>query len=148
MIHYQLWENSFPPTVLNEIEALYRLIFETNDVSKFHFRLKNEKDLLIITASQNEKIIGFKIGYRKNETTFYSWLGAIHPEFRKKGLASKLMDLQHEWAKSNHYQLIETKTMNRWKNMLILNLKHGFDLYSTYLDNKGILKIILQKELK
>jgi hypothetical protein len=31
--------------------------------------------------------------------------------------------------------------------MLILNLKQGFDILETYRDEKGVLKIVLEKEL-
>ncbi|MBO8157289.1 MAG: hypothetical protein H0Z32_12600 [Bacillaceae bacterium] len=35
----------------------------------------------------------------------------------------------------------------KWKGMLILNLKHGFDVIGTYTDEKGEPKIILRKNL-
>lgn len=147
MIDYQIWEDKVPENTLSDIANLYQFIFETDELSKFHNRIKNAKRLLFVLAYQHNRLIGFKIGYQKNNEIFYSWLGAIHPDCRKLGIASRLMVLQHDWAKQQNFKFIETKTMNRWKSMLILNLKHGFDIHLTYLDSQGVLKIILQKEL-
>lgn len=148
MISYQTWEKEVPENILSDIRQLYQLIFETTDFQKFQNRVKKEKDLLFITAYKENTLLGFKIGYQKTPHVFYSWLGGINPDFRNQGIATALMLFQHEWAKKNNYEIIETKTMNRWKNMLILNLKHGFDIHSTYSDSNGIIKIILQKQIK
>ncbi|WNS77324.1 hypothetical protein RRV45_10165 [Bacillus sp. DTU_2020_1000418_1_SI_GHA_SEK_038] len=43
--------------------------------------------------------------------------------------------------------VVQTKTMNKWRNMLVLNIKNGFDVIDTYTDEKGIHKIILEKNL-
>ena len=45
------------------------------------------------------------------------------------------------------YEVIQTQTKNKWRNMLILNLRHGFDIVGTYTDSKGEPKIILKKRL-
>lgn len=37
--------------------------------------------------------------------------------------------------------------MNRWRNMLLLNIKNGFDIDETYTDDNGLHKIILEKRL-
>ena len=58
------------------------------------------------------------------------------------------MQHQHEWARQQGYLRIQTKTMNRWRSMLILNLQYGFDIIGTYMGNDGSVRIILQKMLK
>lgn len=37
--------------------------------------------------------------------------------------------------------------MNRWRNMLVLNIKSGFDIIDTYIDEKVLHKIMLEKKL-
>jgi hypothetical protein len=37
--------------------------------------------------------------------------------------------------------------MNKWRSMLILNIKCGFDVIDTYTDENGRNKIILEKKL-
>ena len=52
---------------------------------------------LILTIIYNNEIMGFKIGYdRFQNDSFYSWMGGILPEYRRKGLANALADFQEE----------------------------------------------------
>jgi hypothetical protein len=57
------------------------------------------------------------------------------------------MKKQHQYLRDNSYYVVQTKTMNKWRNMLILNIKSGFDIIDTYTDKKGQLKIVLEKNL-
>ncbi len=129
------------------ILALYQLIFHVENNHKFLQRIENEQDILFLLAYENQELAGFKIGYRKEEGLFYSWLGAVDYKYRGQGIAAELMCLQHDWCRQNGYKKVQTKTLNQWKSMLILNLKHGFDITKTYRDEKGTLKIILEKML-
>ena len=55
--------------------------------------------LSLIAEIENQSV-GFKIGYdRFKDGSFYSWMGGVLPEFRKKGVASALADFQENWAK-------------------------------------------------
>ncbi|WP_325166705.1 GNAT family N-acetyltransferase [Viridibacillus soli] len=68
-------------------------------------------------------------------------------DYRKHGIASKLMEQQHQYVKEYGYKVIQTKTMNRWRSMLILNIKNGFDVIDAYINEEGLHKIILEKTL-
>ncbi|WP_243646830.1 GNAT family N-acetyltransferase [Melghiribacillus thermohalophilus] len=109
--------------------------------------IQERKNLLILAYVQQSLVAGYKIGYETKKERFYSWLGGVHPNHRNKGIGSALMAYQHEYCRSEGYQTIETRTKNKWKGMLILNLKHGFDVIGTYTDEKGDPKIILRKNL-
>lgn len=71
----------------------------------------------------------------------------MYSEYRGRGIASELMRRQHEWCHNESYKVIRTQTKNKWRDMLILNLRHGFDVVGTYTDEKGEPKIILKKRL-
>ena len=58
-----------------------------------------------------------------------------------------LMEMQHQYLKENGYGVVQTKTMNKWCNMLVLNIKNGFDVIDTYTNDKGLHKIVLEKKL-
>jgi predicted GNAT family acetyltransferase len=137
---------SIPDTdVLNGILKLHQDIFGTADdlISK----MANKPELLVITAMDGKKVVGYKIGYAIDNNKFYSWLGGVDSNYRKHGIASLLMEKQHQYLKENGYKVVQTKTMNKWRNMLILNIKNGFDIIDTYIDVKGLHKIILEKNL-
>jgi GNAT superfamily N-acetyltransferase len=102
---------------------------------------------LINVALVNLEIVGYKIGYKLNDETFYSWLGGVNPAYRGKGIASALMEEQHTYVREKGYKVVQTKTMNKWRNMLILNIKNGFDVVDTYMDERKEIKIVLEKRL-
>ncbi|GIN39356.1 GNAT family N-acetyltransferase [Heyndrickxia oleronia] len=138
--------NSIPDVdVLNGILELHKDIFGTTD--DLINKMASKPQLLVITAMDGKKVIGYKIGYAIDKNKFYSWLGGVDPNYRKHGIASMLMEKQHQYLKENGYKVVQTKTMNKWRNMLILNIKNGFDVIDTYTDKKGLHKIILEKNL-
>ena len=138
--------NSIPnEDVLKGIKELHKLIFSTYD--NFDNKILSKTKLLVIVAKDGKKVIGYKIGYEIDKNTFYSWLGGVNPDYRGQGIASTLMEKQHQYLKEKRYKLVQTKTMNRWRNMLVLNIKNGFDIIDTYTDEEGLHKIILEKKL-
>jgi len=141
-IHY----NTLPDAqILDGITKLHNTIF--NDADKLIKQMKSKPNLIVNVALDGAIVIGYKIGYSLTDTKFYSWLGGVDTTYRNLGVAAKLMEEQHRYLKANGYQLIQTKTMNRWRNMLILNIKSGFDIVGTYIDDNGETKIIMEKEL-
>lgn len=130
---------------MDRIVNLYKAIFGSDE--NLVDRMKDKPKLLFNIALDGTKVVGFKIGYELDKTKFYSWLGGVDADYRKHGIASKLMEQQHQYVSDHGYTVIQTKTMNRWRNMLILNIKNGFDVIDTYTDKEGLHKIILEKKL-
>ncbi|WP_218197355.1 hypothetical protein, partial [Pseudomonas sp. 2995-1] len=50
------------------------------------------------------------------------------------------------YLREKGYSVVQTKTMNKWRNMLILNIKHGFDIIETTIDDNGLHKIVMEKD--
>ena len=116
---------------------------------EYHLRLKG-KEHLILVAKYNDELAGFKVGYNKeNDGSFYSWVGAVLPKFRKLGTAQALLEEQVRWASSKQYRSIRFKTRNHLKPMLIFGLKNGFDIieviqYPEVREHRIVLEKILQ----
>ncbi|RYF69527.1 MAG: GNAT family N-acetyltransferase [Cytophagaceae bacterium] len=105
----------------------------------------------LIVALDGDRVVGCKIGYdwqpySQSTTTFYSWLGGVDPAYRGQGIASELMRLQHGACILAGYGIIRTHTYNQWHDMLILNLRHGFQIIGTQPGKHG-LTIMLEKTL-
>lgn len=126
---------------------LYTAIFEDAQTVFFMERLKSKKCICSLIAFQHNTPIGFKIGYQYNSTTFYSWVGGVLAEYREKGIAKKLAQRQEQWAKTNKFQKLRTKSMNRFRPMMILNLKNGFNIISVYTNDSNQTKVVFEKEL-
>lgn len=83
---------------------------------------------LILVAKIDNRPAGFKVGYER-QGYFYSWMGGVHPDFRRCGLALALAEAQEQWAQSQGYDSITFKTRNRLKAMLCFALQRGFDIF-------------------
>ncbi|WP_449619545.1 GNAT family N-acetyltransferase [Robertmurraya sp. Marseille-Q9965] len=143
--YYQVYESIPNSQVVDRIIQLHSRIFGKKD--DLNTKMARKPQLLIITAVEGNKVIGYKIGYEIDKDIFYSWLGGVDTNHRKNGIASTLMEKQHEYLRNKGYKTVRTKTMNTWRDMLILNIKFGFDVIETYTDKKGLHKIILEKKL-
>ncbi|GAA4447965.1 hypothetical protein GCM10023189_05090 [Nibrella saemangeumensis] len=102
--------------------------------------------LLTLLAMDSGVVVGYKMGYERKPAQFYSWLGCVSPDYRGRGIAAELMTRQHDWCRQCGYQTIRTQTMNRWRTMLLLNIRHGFDIIGTLQGHRGLI-IVLEKRL-
>lgn len=66
---------------------------------------------------------------------------------RRKGVAQLLLDEQLKILIDKDYKNLRTKTYNRWKGMLIFNLKNDFNIIDC-LKEDGETAIILEKPLR
>lgn len=130
---------------MNGILQIHNHIFANGE--ELLEKLALRPNVLFVTAIDEGQVVGYKIGYSLSEDRYYSWYGGVHEEQRGKGIASMLMEHQHRLVKDAGYEIIETKTRNKWRNMLVLNIKHGFDITETFADDEGIHRIILEKRL-
>ena len=144
---YQTIEGIPEQQVLDELLNVYDQLFEDAKLDFFVERVHSKKDLIINLCYSDSELVGFKLGYRYNENTLYSWVGGVLPTFRKQGIAQKLMELQHASAKEKGYKKMRTKSMNRFKPMMILNLKNGFDIVQVYTNDSQQTKIVFEKNL-
>lgn len=131
--------------ILMGIMDLHKHVFEGAELGLEE--LMEKKELLSFVALAGKRVVGFKIGFEYANDTFYSWLGGVHVDYRGKGIASELMRRQHEKVKSLGYPKIRTISRNKRREMLLLNIKFGFDIIETFTSAKGTHKIVLEKEL-
>lgn len=111
-------------------------------------KLQDRPQFLALLAIEHEQVVAFKFGYEVEQGIFYSWLGGVDPTYRRQGIAIQLMNMQHSILTSLGYEAVRTYSRNERKEMLIVNLKAGFDIVDTFTDHKGRHKIVLEKCLK
>ncbi|MCB0384710.1 MAG: GNAT family N-acetyltransferase [Bdellovibrionales bacterium] len=108
--------------------------------------MTKHRPTLFVALSENE-VVGFKLGYERKPGHYYSWMGGVDPDHRGRGIARALMEAQHSWLKSGGYKGLRTHTKNQWQEMIILNLKCGFQIIGTFTDDEGDTKVIMEKTL-
>lgn len=130
-----------------ELVALAQSVFPDFDADYLTDRLPGTSDPLLTVASHRDAWVGFKLGYRRGKC-FYSWLGGVVPEHRDKGIATALMEAQHDRAKALGYQSVLTRTRSPNRAMLILNLRNGFEICGYETDPAGHAVVTQIKDLR
>lgn len=126
---------------------LCRLLFPGFDARYLTGRLGTVTDPALCRAMSGGRLTGFKLGYRRGEDLFYSWLGGVHPETRGQGVARDLMERQHSWAAAAGYASVETRTRAANAAMIVLNLRAGFTIAGFEVDRNGIAIVTQRKSL-
>lgn len=70
---------------------LHGSIFTSQSPESIEEELSWRKQILIVLAFDDEKVVGYKIGYEDRHNKFYSRLGGVYPEYREKGIATTLL---------------------------------------------------------
>ncbi len=140
-------KTSITESEINAIKPLIEHTFGEWDLSRFQSKLSQKKKFHLLIASIENQPVGFKIGFERDQSEFYSWLGGVHFDYRGLGIAQDLMTQQHDWCKKQGYTKISTKTQNCYKAMLILNVKNGFEIVGTEMKENKKLKILMEKNL-
>jgi GNAT superfamily N-acetyltransferase len=116
------------------------------DLDSIQSRIAGNRNL-VLTAHDGKNPIAFKIGYER-DGRFYSWLGAVLPGYRNKGVAGLLADRQESWAKEQGYTSVWMKTRNRFPFMLMMAVRRGFRITAIDPRDKiGEHRIVLEKSL-
>ncbi|MBR9728643.1 GNAT family N-acetyltransferase [Shewanella intestini] len=118
------------PQIVQQLSKLTLSIPELNNpqtAAELEQKLIN-KNILILIAYVEGEMAGFKLGYAQSEQTFYSWLGGVHPDFRKLGLAKSMLAFQENWAMQQNYHTMTVKTHNHFNAMLNLLVNQKYHI--------------------
>jgi ribosomal protein S18 acetylase RimI-like enzyme len=114
---------------LEEIVELDRVVFglsRTPEEVKNKLELRRDVHITIATVAGG-RVVGYGIGYEE-KGKYYLWSLAVLPEYRRKGIGSEIIKEQISFAKVKGYTSFFVKTSNKWKEMLRLLLKKGFNI--------------------
>jgi GNAT superfamily N-acetyltransferase len=128
-----------------QLSELSRVVFTQRYPDDLDWRLARMPDATVTVARAGDALVGFKVGYAVTKTRYYSWLGGVHPDFRRQGIAAKLMDAQHTWVREAGYSAVETATTPENRTMLALNLRHGFTVIGNY--TRDGMRVLLAKKV-
>ena len=143
MITYELIEG-YPKNQIVQLTGL--LSGFTSDAFKAHY--EERKKLLCCFAQDGSKLVGCKFGFQTRPGYFESTAGEVNSEYRKRGIATKLLALQHQWCLEAGFIFINTFTTGNNVPMLLVNLKAGFEICGFQVDRHEIGKVVLQKQLR
>ncbi len=133
MHEIQLLESQSVDQYVDQLADLSFRVFDKIKPGYLRWRLQNMPEVTIVLATSGRTLIGFKAGYASTSDRYYSWLGGVDPEFRQQGVASRLMERQHQWLWESGFDLVQTHVLQANTAMIALNLKYGFEITGMFL---------------
>lgn len=117
------------PNDIPLITELYCQIYRpAKEAAFFHRRFLGRYNGLRLIASLDNRPVGFFLGFELKPSVYFSWLFGVLPEFRRKGIASQLMDAVHAWATEHGYASIRFECQNEHRPMLHLAIAREYDV--------------------
>lgn len=145
MIEYHRLQAPYAESLLDELHRLCTAHLGEIERSELAWRLREMPRSSLFVARAPE-LIGFKLGYAVASARYYSWLGAVHREWRRQGIALGLLERQHRWLQEQGFTAVETATVPDNVAMLSLNLRAGFRVIGSY-RREDDLRVLLAKGL-
>ncbi|MBY0554452.1 GNAT family N-acetyltransferase [bacterium] len=140
--------NTIDETTLQQVAVVYQQAFgKAMDLVKVKSVIETHTQFFAVLVYESKNLVGFKLGYVRDQYMFYSWLGGVLPAYRSLGVASELMRMQHQWCVDKKFKKILTHTRNKFPEMIALNLKHGFEIVGTVASKDRPIKLIMEKVL-
>lgn len=131
------------PTIVEIYGKVYR---PPRDAEFFRRRFLGRYNPLLLIASLDERAVGFFLGFELKPSVYFSWLLAVDPEFRRLGIASQLMDAQHNWVTEHGYAAIRLECQNQHRPMMHMALERGYDIVGLRWDpDRGHNLVIFEK---
>lgn len=131
-----------------DLSPLIAEISELRPVSPEKIVARTANDGVLIVAEVDGCLVGFKLGYALDETTFYSWLGGVAPAFRGQGIARGLLRFQEKLALARGYLSIRVKSMARFPAMLGLLESENYALVAKEREAGEDEKLVFEKILQ
>ncbi len=113
---------------MERLDTIRRLNVEIFDEERI-IKTFERDDLLMLIARTAGTAVGFKLGYRLDETTFYSAKGGVRPAYRRNGIARALLYAMLEVVERRGYERFVYDTFpNKHPGMTVLGLDEGFEV--------------------
>ena len=130
--------------MLPEAVEIHNEVFRPRqDLAYFKRHLLGRYNTLVLIALVHENPVGMWIGYEDRPGVFRHWLGAVHPDFRRQGVARQLQEAEHAWALEHGYQAIRCEATNRQREFVQFALVTGHDIIGIRYEGERADNVIL-----
>lgn len=142
---YSMAQAPLSPQLIGEIATLSERIFSPPAID-YSWRLTHMPLVTVFCAREAQRLVAFKAGYAVAEHNYYSWLGAVDPDFRRQGIATELARRQQDWLVAQGFRRLGTATLEDNAAMAQVNWRSGFVVVGTRRESYG-LQLLWSKEL-
>jgi GNAT superfamily N-acetyltransferase len=121
--------------LLHEIADIHNAVFRPRrGVDFFKRRFLGRYNCLNLLGRVGDRNVGFWTGFELKPGTFYHWLGAVLPEYRRQGVARQFHEAQGAWVREHGYESIRSECLNSQREFLHFALNTGFNIVGTRWD--------------
>lgn len=114
---------------LATISELYSSIFRPPQPPDFfRRRFLGRHNVLMMVANVDERPVGFFVGFELKPTTFFAWFYGVHPDYRRQGIATQLVEAVHAWTAEHDYDYIRFECHNGVRAMMHLAIERHYDI--------------------
>lgn len=114
------------------------MIFGSARVTEEKLSLLRSQQAVLLIAFSGEVEVGFKLGYViPQKSAFFSWLGGVHPDYRRQGIAQSLLEKQEAFARMLGMETIYFTTFDRFPAMIELGKKNNYSLVKSLVEDDG-----------
>ncbi len=144
-ITFQFAAGSPEPELVSALAELCVVVYG-RPVDDLAWRLAHMPCCSIATAWSGAQLVAFKIGHAHARHRYHSWLGGVHPDHRRQGVAARLAELQHAWAAEQGFAAVETSADQANDAMTRANQRAGFVVCGMKTE-PGRVQVLFRKEL-
>lgn len=137
------------PDQLAQVVDLFNTIFRpTRSIEAFQRRFQNRHNLLLMIARLPDRPVGFFMGFELKPTVFFAWFYGVLPGYRRRGIASRMMETAHVWAHEQGYRRIRLECFNQHRPLLHLCVELEYNVTGLRYDqDHGENLVIFEKQL-
>ncbi|MCF7823454.1 MAG: GNAT family N-acetyltransferase [Candidatus Marinimicrobia bacterium] len=129
------------------LKDLEWMVFQSSWLTLEKFQKMADTQTIFLVAYHAGKAVGFKLGYiKKGENALFSWLGGVHPDYRRQGIAQGLLEEQEKAARELNLDSVYFTSYDRFPAMIALGEKNGYQRIRSEMDG-GELKYWYEKRL-
>jgi len=137
------------PEDMPVIVDIYNQIFRPpRNLEAFERRFQGRYNVLRLVARIGRDAVGFFLGFELKPTVYFAWFYGVLPEYRRIGIASRLMEAVHEWAREQGYESVRFECHNQHRPMLHLAIAKEYDIVGMRWDpDRGENLVLFEKVL-
>ena len=129
------------------VALAYEAVYQESLPESLMTHINHQQGLHCLIALYKQQPIAFKLGCINFNGRFFSWIGGVHSDYRRQGIAKCLLRKQIEFCKQRQYKTIHTEVAAENHAMLMLNLTHGYQICGSKQASNHDLIVMLQRPL-
>lgn len=94
----------------------------------FSRRFQGRSKILVLVARLKTNAVAYYVGFELKPSVHFAWLVGVVPEFRRQGVASRMMQTAQMWAREQGYVSLRFECNNTHRPMLHFGISNEYQI--------------------